>query len=533
MKNEFDNIFGKYVSPENGSRWSSQEEIMNAPTMQRINIVTENCPVGGIPVISDRRTAYVNGSDMHAIIFGATGSKKTRIFVMPLIKILALADESFIATDPKGELFHKTAPLVAAKGYKTIVLNFRNPKESNTWNPLQLPYFLYHNGKTEEAISLLNDFIHALAEPHRRQTNDRYWIDLGCSQFLANLLFFIETATPEEANIYSFVNFFTKTCSVTETVKLADIVAEGSIASLNYNSVLTNKEADRTFANVSSTVMLMLSPFIVRKSLCQVLSKSSFDVRDASKTKTAIYVIVPDEKTTMHFLATLFIKQTYEALINEAQQMENKKLPVRVNFVLDEFCNIPKIEDMPAIISAARSRNIRFFLMVQGLKQLKQKYNEDAETIIGNCENLIFLTSREYALLQEISNLCGNMVHYQPDGKRVTTPLISVSDLQRLKKECGEALIIHGRNYPYVTELPDIDEYMFNEYPPVEVKENSLPKIVLYDAKKVIDEIETNKRPIPFSVEVHGEERFYAPPVANSLKDIFAEWNNQADLWNY
>jgi type IV secretion system protein VirD4 len=502
--------FGRYFSNDNNSRWADSDEIKTASTIKRINIETDDCHGGGIPIISDGRTVYVDNSDTHTIIFGSTGSKKTRLFGLPLINILAMNGESFIATDPKGELFSKTSGLVAAKGYKTIILNFRDLNQSDYWNPIMLPYFLYHSGKTDEAISLINDFIVSLAEPQKRNTKDIYFIDLACSQALANMLFFIETASMEEANIYNFANFFATKSSPEETEKLSKLVTDGSIASINYKNILTNRSAKTTFGNVSSCVSTMLNPFITRKSLCQVLSRCSFDIRSIGKTKMAIYIIVPDEKTTLHFLVTAFIKQTYEALINEAQQQGNKKLPVRLNFVLDEFCNIPAIPDMASMVSAARSRNMRFFLIAQSLWQLKQKYKEDADTIKGNCDNWVFLTSREYNLLNEISNLCGNTFFRDSDGSIRSRPLISISELQRLKKECGEALILHGRNYPFVTELPDINEYKFNIYPHIKTEERELPKIVLYDVDKVINEIINQERHLPFSIEVYGKKTYYS-----------------------
>ena len=517
--------FGRYVSAnKDSSRWADSEEIKNASTVAHINIETDDCSGGGIPIISDGSTAYVDNSDTHTLIFGSTGSKKTRLFGMPLINILAMTGESFITTDPKGELYDKTSGLVAAKGYKTIVLNFRDLNQSDFWNPLALPYQLYHSGKTEEAISLINDLVTSLAEQQKETTKDSYFIDLAASQALANMLFFIDTALPEEANIYNFINFFFSTCTPDYTQNLADNVADGSIASINYKSVLTNKAVEKTFANVSSCVATMLNPFIVRKTLCQVLSQSSFDIRKLGESKTAIYIIVPDEKTTLHFLVTMFIKQVYETLISEAHQQKNGKLPVRLNFVLDEFCNIPEIRDMPSMISAARSRNMRFFLIVQSLWQLKQKYREDAETIKGNCDNLVFLTSREYDLLKEISNLCGFSSFQDADGGIKSQPLISVSELQRFKKERGETLILHGRHYPFVTELPDIDEYKFKFYAPKKTKEHQLPQIMRYDVNKVLDEIKSKKRPIPFSVEVCGKETYYEKAKEQPKKDIKDIW---------
>jgi len=498
--------FVRYIKNENDARWADPEEIKKVSgspyeNIAKINVETEDCSAAGIPIISDGSVTYVDCSDAHTMIFGATGSKKTRLFAMPLINMFALAGESFIATDPKGELYDRTSGLVDAKGYKTIVLNFRDLEKSDFWNPLELPYKAFHSGRTEEAVAMINDFINALAEPQREKTKDTYWIDLAYSQMLANLLFFIATASPAENNIFSFAEFFFEKATPEGTRELAECTTDGSVAAVNFKITLSNEKAEKTFANVTSYVGIMLNPFVIRKSLCQVLSTSSFDITDLYKSKVAVYIIVPDEKTTLHFLATSFVKQVYETLICEAQKQDNKRLPIRVNFLLDEFCNIPTIPDMPSMITAARSRNMRFFLIAQSLFQMTQKYHDDAYSIKGNCDNWVFLTSREEALLREISFLCGETSKGEP--------LISTSELQRLKKETGEALILHGRNYPFVTELPDIDEYQFKDYSAKKLETHTLPQIEMYNVDKVISEIKAGKRPMVFSHEVFGEDKFY------------------------
>jgi len=501
MKHE-DYSMGRYVLTRSDSQWADPDVIRKSASVTRIDIENGDCPVGGIPIISDGRAVFVDGSDTHTIVFGSTGSKKTRLFALPLINILSLAGESFIATDPKGELYARTSGLVAAKGYETAVFNLRDLGKSDHWNPLYLPHNLYHSGHTEEAISSLNDFLESIAEPHRKGAKDPYWINLSMSLALAHLLFFIDTTEAEEANIANFAEFCATKSTVEDVEELFNCIPIGSIASTNYKGVLGNKDAAATWGNVVAGVHAMLNVFVIRKSLSQVLSKCSFDVRDIGKKKTAIYIIVPDEKTSLHFMVTAFIKQVYETMISEAQLQTNLNLPLRVNFVLDEFCNIPGISDMPSMISAARSRNMRFFLFAQGLFQMKQVYGDDAYTIKGNCDNWVFLTSREYELLKQISDLCGDTYYRAGDGSISSEPLISTSDLQRLSKEHGEALILHGRNYPFVTRLPDIDDYDFESFPPVELAGRRLPRIKRYDVGKVISEIKERERPVPFAAEV-------------------------------
>jgi len=501
--------FNRFLSTDKDSRWATPNEIKSSSFVKLINIEGDDCPYAGLPLISDGKTAYIDNSDAHTLIVGSTGSKKTRLFGLPLINLCAMAGESFIATDPKGELYNRTSGLVQSKGYQLVVLNFRDLMQSDYWNPLKMPYELYHGGYVDEAMSSINDFITALAEPQRANTKDKYMIELAYSQALANMLFFIDTATAEQANIYNFTSFFLANSTPQKTANLVEHIAQSSICGTNFNSVLTNKEDERSFSNVSSAVSVMLNPFIIRKTLCQVLSQSSFEVNDIGKTKTAIYIIVPDEKTTLNFLVTTFIKQVYESLISVAQKQHNVTLPMRVNFILDEFCNIPTIPDMASMVSAGRSRNIRFFIMTQSQWQLRQKYKEDADTIKGNCENWVFLTSREYDLLSELSKLCGNTISKDDEGNRITSPLITISELQRLKKEHGEALLLQGRNYPFVTQLPDIDQYAFKKIPTVKRENKELPRIKLYSSDTAINSIIRKDRPLPFSKEAYGHDVYY------------------------
>lgn len=448
--------YGRYFVQNQETRWATIDEIKNSSTY--INLSDEHYPVGGLPLLSNAKEAYVDGNDTHSLIFGATGSKKTRLFCMPLINILLKSGESFIATDPKGELYDKTAGLAKAMGYKTVVLNFRDIGKGDMWNPLSLPYELYHDGKKDEAVSLLNDFIATLSDPGTLRTIDAFWTNTSKSLALAHMLTLMEYALPEEVNMSSFVGMCSSSI-IEELQEDLEFFDENSIGSVNYRSCLSGSE--KTSQNIVVSLYSCVSIFMTQKNLSSMLSKNTFDIRNFGREKTAVYIIVPDEKTTLHFLVTTFIKQAYEILIREAQKEKALKLPVRVNFVLDEFCNIPKIPDMPSMISAARSRNMRYFLVAQSKHQLVGKYGEDADTIKGNCDNWVFLTSKELDLLNEISELCGSVRDHNGLERR----LISVSELQRLDKEKGEALIMHARQYPIITEMADISDYkMFEGY---------------------------------------------------------------------
>ncbi|MDD4298463.1 MAG: type IV secretory system conjugative DNA transfer family protein, partial [Bacilli bacterium] len=237
--------------------------------------------------------------------------------------------------------------------------------------------------------------------------------------------------------------------------------------------------------------------FATTEHLSEMLAYSDFDMKDIGRKKTAVFIIIQDEKKTYHALATIFIKQCYETLIDVAQE-NGGKLPTRTNFILDEFANMPPLKDVTTMITAARSRQIRFDLVIQNFAQLNQVYGaDDAETIKGNCANLIYLMSKELKALEEISKLCGDKKvkgkgDKEPDKDK---PLITISELQRLKE--GNCIVIKDRSYPLKTKLPGDWEYNFNEPKATKVNypERQKREIKLFDIREFVKTQRMNAYP--------------------------------------
>ncbi len=482
---------GKYRSINQETRWATMDEIKRSCT--RINLYDEKYPGAGLPVMTDGHEAYVDSTDTHTLIFGATGSKKTRLFCMPMLNCFVKAGESFVVTDPKGELYERTAGVAKANGYNIVVVNFRDIGKGDMWNPLSIPYELYRTGHKDEAVLMLNDFIRTIAGPQFESTKDVFWPEMASSLALSNLLLLFEVGSPEEVNVGSLAAMCTNEATPHLT-RLSSKMSINTIAGMNYKNVFTSPE--KTLQSILVTLFGMVRIFTIQKNLTKMLSGNTVDVSKFGREKTAVYLIIPDEKSTFHFLVTTFVKQVYEQLINEAQKEENRTLPVRVNFVLDEFCNLPKIPDMPSMISAARSRNMRYYLVVQSLHQLKSRYGEDADTIKGNCDNWVFLTSKELDLLEEISCLCGSYTDSYGQSRR----LISVSELQRLDKNKGEALIMHGRQYPIISEIADIDMYsMFKGYKADPLSEYEMPDARIFNLENYRNDVLIGISRLPFT----------------------------------
>nr|AGS52080.1 conjugation protein, TraG/TraD family, (pXO2-16) [uncultured bacterium contig00024] len=287
-------------------------------------------------------------------------------------------------------------------------------------------------------------------------TKDVYWQN-NAANLLAGLIFILFECADE-----SEVNFKSLRALRAQAFKIIDgnetpYIKDSFLDRLNKSSFVvsllsaTADVCETTRSCILSQFDMSMRPFFSQDSLIDMLSRNDFDMGNIGKRKSAVFLIIPDENTLYHRLISVFVKQCYTELILEAQKHENKKLPVRVNYLLDEFAALPPITDFPAMITASRSRNIRFNLIVQGIGQLYQKYENYAETIRGNCENWVFLHSRELSLLKELVELCGNRSNEEP--------LVSVPLLQTLDKEKGEVFVLHKRLHPFIANLPDVDSY--------------------------------------------------------------------------
>ncbi len=439
------------------NRWAEEEEIRKDLVHIRLSGI-RTAEAGGMPIISNGDDVWVDNSDAHTLIVGSTGSKKSRLFVMPCLEILRKAGESIVVTDPKGELYDRSAEKFRANGYDVKVLNLRDPSHSDCWNPLKLAREYYRAGKKDEAASAVSDLAYCIIPDDVNRHIDPFWTHTSRAMLRGLCMMMVENENffPDQHVNLSMLQSLSE--GMNEDSEPGPVYKfalrnypEESMALMNLKSVVRGSE--KTYGNICVSYDAALSPLYIQHSLIEMLSCNTIDFHKLGIRPTILYLVTPDEKKTVNTIASLCVAQLYQQLIDTAQSRPAKRLPTRVNFLLDEFSNFPAIPDFDAMISAGRSRNIRFHLIVQGLEQLNSRYGaEVAQTIKANCANWFFLTSRELDLLKEISDLCGTT----RDGR----PLISPVQLQRLRKERGECLMLLGRNYPYMAHMPDISEYV-------------------------------------------------------------------------
>ena len=455
---EWESGFGIGFNSKNSngySNWSSVKSIKNDNNIKRVLASDSTSEYAGIPLISNGHELWVDNGEYHNLVIGATGSGKTVNTILPSVKILAKKGESIICTDPKGEIYEKTGDLLKKKGYNLIVLNFRNPQNGNAWNPLSLPYKLYKNGNQDKAIELLDDLALNILYEENSANSDPFWEKTAADYFAGIALAMFEDTEEDKININS--------------INMTATVGEDKFGGSTYIKEYFNYKdpSSAAYVNASGTVMApsetkggiisvfkqKVKLFASRENLSEMLSYSDFELESIGKVPTAVFIIIQDEKKTYHSLATILIKQIYETLIDVAQ-VSGGKLPVRTNFLLDEFANMPPLKDVTTMITAARSRQIRFTMIIQNFAQLNKVYGkDDAETIKGNCGNIIYLISTELAALEEISKLCGEKKS-KKDDKTASTPLVTISDLQRMKQ--FDQIILRLRKNPFKTSfVPD------------------------------------------------------------------------------
>ncbi len=484
----------KEKSSDGYSKWSSEKDIKNQSKVEKVSPLSDTLDAAGIPLINNGKEMWIDNGEYHNLVIGSTGSGKTETVVKPMVNLLAKKGESMIITDPKGEIYKYSAAYLRSKGYNIIVLNFREPLKGNSWNPLTLPYKYYKSGNQDKAIELLDDVaLNILYDPSNKSESD-FWEKSSADYFSGLALGLFRDAKEEEVNLNS--------------INAMSTVGEERYATSNYIKEYFNMKGETsneyifassvinaptdTKGGQLATFRQKIRKFSTGEALSEMLSYSDFDMRKIGDGKTAIFMIIHDEKKTYHSLMTIFIKQCYETLIDAAQE-NGGKLPVRTNFILDEFANMPPLKDVDAMVSAARSRDIRFTFIIQNFAQLNDVYGDNvAEIIKGNCGNIVYLISTEMKALEEISKMCGEVKVTDEKDKNATRPLISITDLQKMK--LFQAIIIRLRMSPFKTQLePDFKmnwgiERVEEPYP-----NRNQRRVEIFDLKKFVTEEKSKK----------------------------------------
>ena len=350
---------------------------------------------------------------------------------------------SYIFTDPKGELYDKTAGYLKSKGYEIKVLNLVQPQFSDGYNPL-----MHINSELD--VDVIASTI--VKGQKSGEGSDPYWDDMAEMLLKALIYYLIATRPEEEQNLAS--------CS--ELVRAANNNGGGNLLSeligqlpfdhparMYYKSIEIAPE--KTYGSILSTLQSKLGKFD-SKEIAEVTSTNTIDFDEIGSKKTAVYVISSDTHTAYDFLLTIFFSQMIQQLYTYADD-RGGALPVPAFFILDEFANIGKIPDFDKKISTSRSRKISFSVILQNLDQLEAVYEKSYETIIGNCDTHVFLGSNSQKTVEYFSKALGE--------KTITRDSRSISrDKQNHKQGFNDSDQIMARALMTPDELRRFDNNM-------------------------------------------------------------------------
>jgi len=478
---------------KNYSRWEKDKEMKKGLDIVAVDPLAPKTEAAGIPIIMTPKQVWVDNGGYHNLVIGSTGAGKTQTTVLPMVNLLAKHDESMIITDPKGEIYEDTSNYLRSLGYNIVLLNFRDPQQGNSWNPMYLPYSLYKDHKIDKSIELLEDLAANILKDPSAKGQDPFWENTSADYFAGLAISLFEDGNENQINLNS-INLMTtigeeKLANTTYIKEYFSFKDPASTAYIKASSTLM--APNETKGSIISVFKQKIKLFASRDNLSEMLSHSDFDLKTIGEQPTALFIVIQDEKKTYHSLVTILLKQCYETLISVAQE-HGGKLPVRTNFLLDEFANMPPLKDITTMITAARSRQVRFTMIIQNFAQLDQVYGkENAETIKGNCGNIIYLITTELKALEEISKMCGE-VKSKKDDKTASTPLVTISELQRMKQ--FEVIIMRIRQAPFKTKFtPDYKMKWDKDYPKATYPEREKQEVHTFDIREYVKEKKKEK----------------------------------------
>ncbi len=401
----------EYKDIENGSSdWSEGGE--------QYKILSKN---KGIILAENNYLPVDKPGNVNVLVVGGSGSGKSASYSIPnACQLLG----SYVFTDPKGELYDKTAGFLKSHGYDIKVLNLVNPENSDSYNPLM------HIQTTIDVDIIANTIVKG--QDGGSTSSDPFWDDNAETLLKALIYYLMTAAKDEEKNLASCAELVRAASNKNGSSLLGELISElprDNPAVTNYKSI--ELASDKTYSSILSTLQSKLSKFDSQE-IADVTSTNTIDFEELATRKTALYVISSDTHTAYNFLLTIFFSQLIQQLYDIADK-NGGKLKVPMYFILDEFANIGQIPDFDKKISTSRSRGISFSVILQNLDQLEAVYEKSYETIMGNCDTHVFLGSNSFKTVEYFSKQLGEKTIFRNTrstnrGKNYSTQGYSTSD---------------------------------------------------------------------------------------------------------
>lgn len=421
----------------------------------------------------DKKQLYYNAADTHSVTIGATRSGKTRHVVLGTICLLAMAGESIVASDPKGELYLYTYPFLERLGYDVVVLDFKNQTKGNQYNFLQPVIDAVNQNNIPLAVKRARMLTAALVQDDK---TERIWTDGERSIITAGILSVVvdNREHPEFqnlTNVYHFLSNMTKPVGKEGRLPISQYLNDippdhPARAVIDISQIAPSKMRGSFYTSALVTLALFTDPYIY-----DMTRTTDWDCYTTGRKKRAVFIILPDYDKTYYPIASLFVYQHYQMLAEDSDKCGNR-LQRRVNFVLDEFGNFTKIPDMATLITVGGGRGIRFNLFMQDFKQLDEIYGQNEGKIIrSNAETWIYLQTDDPETLREMSEKLGKYTIKTPsisgssNGSAsasynlTSRDLLTSDEIGRINRPYQ---LVTSRSAPAVLYAPDVSQTSFN-----------------------------------------------------------------------
>lgn len=392
-------------------------------------LMTQNVSIG--------LNAKKHRRNLNTLVCGGSGAGKTRFYCKPN---LMQANTSFVVLDPKGEIVRDVGKLLEAKGYEIKVLDLISMEKSHCYNP-----FVYL--RNDNDIQRLVTNLFKSTTPKGSQSNDPFW-DTAASMLLLALVFYLHYEAPEDEQNFAMVMEMLRAGAIEDEEEPRPSPLDNLFSELEYENPehialkyyhSYHSGSAKTLKSIQITLAARLEKFNL-ESLAALTTADELELERLGEKKTALFALIPDNDTSFNFLVSILYTQLFQQLFYSADHIHGGSLPIPVHFVMDEFANVSLPDDFDKILSVMRSRSVSVSIILQNLAQLKALFEKQWESIVGNCDEFLYLGGNEQSTHKYVSELLGKSTidtntygkssgrsgnystNYQISGRELLTP---------------------------------------------------------------------------------------------------------------
>ena len=392
-------------------------------------LMTQNVSIG--------LNAKKHRRNLNTLVCGGSGAGKTRFYCKPN---LMQANTSFVILDPKGEIVRDVGKLLEAKGYEIKVLDLISMEKSHCYNP-----FVYLQNDNDIQRLVTNLF--KSTTPKGSQSNDPFW-DTAASMLLLALVFYLHYEAPEDEQNFAMIMEMLRAGAIEDEEEPRPSPLDNLFSELEYENPdhialkyyhSYHSGSAKTLKSIQITLAARLEKFNL-ESLASLTSTDELELETLGEKKTALFALIPDNDTSFNFLVSILYTQLFQQLFYSADHIHGGSLPIPVHFLMDEFANVSLPDDFDKILSVMRSRSVSVSIILQNLAQLKALFEKQWESIVGNCDEFLYLGGNEQSTHKYVSELLGKSTidtntygksegrsgsystNYQISGRELLTP---------------------------------------------------------------------------------------------------------------